>query len=104
MIDTDMIDTLATDEEAIGTQATLRRKTRPQKGDRHFGRSAVTNGRRLHPLPTAGNATWQRRFKDVFTCWSATPTQKDNANRHAGAQLSHWPAKDSRLTLQLAKP
>ena len=65
----DMIDTnatLATDEEAIGTQATLRRKTRPQKGDRHFGRVSVTNGRRLHTPPTAGNATWQRRFKDIY--------------------------------------
>ena len=57
--------TLATDEEAIGTQA-LRRKTRPQKGDRHFGRASVTNGRRLHTPPTAGNATWQRRFKDIY--------------------------------------
>ena len=42
------------------------RTTKPQLGDKSFVRSSVTNGRRLHPLPAAGNATWQRRFKDIY--------------------------------------
>ena len=52
--------------EEIGTQAPLRRKTRPQPGDPQYGRSSVTNGRHMHLPPHAGDVAWQRRYKDIF--------------------------------------
>jgi hypothetical protein len=42
------------------------RSTRPMAGDAQYGRSSVSNGKRLHLTSDAGNASWQRRYKDVF--------------------------------------
>ena len=42
------------------------RKTRPAAGDAQFGRSAVTNGRRMHIPPAAGDAAWSRRGRDIY--------------------------------------
>jgi hypothetical protein len=47
-------------------QPKLRRKTRPATGDLRYGRSAITNGRRMHTPFNAGEAAWSRRFKDIY--------------------------------------
>jgi hypothetical protein len=47
-------------------QPKLRRKTRPQPGDLKYGRSSVSNGRRLHIQAAAGNTAWSRRFRDIY--------------------------------------
>ena len=43
------------------------RKTRPQPGDARYGQSSITNGKRLHIPASAGDATWSRRFKDIYS-------------------------------------
>ena len=47
------------------TAPQLARKSSPQKGDRRYGRSAVTNGKRLHVQKVGDNA-WARRFRDLL--------------------------------------
>jgi hypothetical protein len=42
------------------------RKTRPQPGDKQYGRSAVSNGSRLLP-GIDGRNTWVRRCRDVIS-------------------------------------
>jgi hypothetical protein len=44
----------------------LRRKTPPAAGDKQFGRSSITNGKKMHLPPEAGDAAWGRRFKDIY--------------------------------------
>jgi hypothetical protein len=41
------------------------RKTRPQRGDKQYGRSRITNGNALLP-GTDGRSTWVRRAKDII--------------------------------------
>ena len=43
----------------------LRRKTRPQKGDLRYGRTAVSNGTQLLP-GLKGTNVWVRRCKDII--------------------------------------
>ena len=45
---TDIIGGVSSTTEAGDQQPKLRRKTRPAAGDLRFGRSSVSNGRRLH--------------------------------------------------------
>jgi hypothetical protein len=45
--------------------ARLRRKTRPERGDKQYGRSAITNGHDLLPGVTDKRAAVYRRFKDI---------------------------------------
>ena len=52
--------------ESGDQQPKLRRKTRPQPGDPKYGRSSVSNGRRLHTQAAAGNTAWSRRFRDIY--------------------------------------
>jgi hypothetical protein len=42
------------------------RKTRPQPGDKQYGRSAVSNGSRLLP-GIDGRNTWVRRCRNVIS-------------------------------------
>jgi hypothetical protein len=44
---------------------TLVRKTKPQKGDKQYGRSAITNGTTLLPS-IDGRSPWVRRCKDII--------------------------------------
>ena len=73
-----MIDTNATLADMIDTNATLAtvevgglrkppgRKTPPAAGDAQYGRSSVTNGRRMYLDLEAGDAAWSRRFRDLY--------------------------------------
>ena len=58
---------------------TLRRKTKPQKGDPQYGRSAITNGTSLLP-GVDGRAPWVRRCKDLIAIHLADLGGVDNAS------------------------
>ena len=63
---TEAIEIIGRASATTTSQAPLRRKTLPERGDPRYGKSSVTNGRRMHPLPTAGDAAWSRRFRDIY--------------------------------------
>jgi hypothetical protein len=67
---TEIVDRASMVTEAIDTQTPvklrLRRKTRPAAGDAQYGRSSVSNGKRLHVDPDASTASWSRRAKDIY--------------------------------------
>jgi hypothetical protein len=58
---------------------TLTRKTKPQKGDKQYGRSAITNGTTLLP-GIDGRSPWVRRCKDLIEIHLADLGGIDNAS------------------------
>jgi hypothetical protein len=59
--------------------ATLARRTRPQKGDTKYGRSAITNGTTLLP-GVDGRSPWVRRCKDLIEIHLIDLGGPDNAS------------------------
>jgi hypothetical protein len=58
----------------------LRRKTKVQKGDPQYGRSAITNGTSLLGPGVDGRSPWVRRCKDLINIHLADLGGIDNAS------------------------